>query len=134
MFWAVLQPPLVVTVMSEAAILKLGLPPHVSLAIETAPAPELLKELHPPLGRAIVIAPELPKFVKPTVNVNWKLLPVLPATAVVGESVNVPLPSPVAAALYGPTHWPPLPMGAPPAGWVRSVLVPASARRRCARP
>src|SRR5438128_8631625 len=121
--------------MSEAAMLKLGLPPHVSLAIETAPAPELLKELHPPLGRAMVIVPELVKFVvEPTVNVNWKLLPVLPATAVVGETVNVPLPSPVAAALYGPTNGPPVTIGAAPAGWIASMLVSETARAMFRRP
>src|SRR2546427_6591941 len=102
--------------MSEAAMLKLGLPPHVSLAIETAPAPELLKELQPPLGRAMVIVPELGKVVEPMVNVNWKLLPVLPSITVVGETVSVPLPSPVVAVLYGPTNGPPLPTGVAPAG------------------
>src|SRR5439155_20475598 len=109
-------PPPVVIVMSEAAVLKLGLPPHVSLAIETAPAPEVLNELQPPLGSAMVIVPELGKFVAPIVNVNWKLLPVLPANAVVGETASVPVPSPVAAVLYGPTNGPPLPNGAVPAG------------------
>src|ERR1041385_6460986 len=128
MFWPALQPPLVVTVMREAAMSRLGVPAHVSLAIETAPAPELAKELHPPLGRAMVIAPELPKAVDPRVNVNWKLLPVVPAIAVVGETVSVPLPSPVVAALYGPTNGPPLPKGAVPAGWIASVLVSARAR------
>ena len=115
-------------------MLKLGLPPHVSLAIETAPAPELLKELQPPLGRAMVIVPELGKVVEPMVNVNWKLLPVLPVIALVGDTVSVPLPSPVVAALYGPTNGPPLPTGLAPAGWIASVLVSTRARATLTRP
>src|SRR5881396_3754175 len=135
MLWPVLQPPPpVVIVISEAAILKLGLPLHVSLAIETAPAPELLKELQPPLGRAMVIVPELGNVVEPMVNVNWKLLPVLPSIAVVGETVSVPLPSPVVAALYGPTNGPPLAIGAAPAGWIASMLVSETARAMFRRP
>src|SRR2546426_4695599 len=43
-----------------------------------------------------------------------------PSIAVVGETVSVPLPSPVVAALYGPTNGPPLPIGAAPAGWIAS--------------
>src|SRR5437867_11943740 len=120
--------------MSEAAMLKLGVPAHVSLAIETAPAPELLKELQPPLGRPMVIVPELKKVVEPMVNVNWKLLPVLPSNAVVGDTVIVPLPSPVVAVLYGPTNGPPLPIGAAPAGWTASVLVSTRARATLTRP
>src|SRR2546425_13335883 len=120
--------------MGEAASLTLGLPPIFPLKIKPPPAPKLLKELQPPLGRAMVIVPELGKVVEPMVNVNWKLLPVLPSITVVGETVSVPLPSPVVAVLYGPTNGPPLPTGVAPAGWIASVLVSERARAMLTRP
>ena len=129
--WPALQPLTVVIVMREVLTLRVGVPAQVSLAIETFP---VLKDVQPPLGSAMVIVPELEKFVEPAVNVNVKLLPVLPAPAVVGETDSVPLPSPVAATLYGPTNGPPSPTGAAPAGWIASVLVSARARAMLRRP
>ena len=129
--WPALQPPPVVIVIRVVETVRVAVPTQVSLAIETF---EVVNDDHPPVGSAMVTVPELVKFVKPTVNVNWKLLPVLPATAVVGETVSVPLPSPVVAVLYGPTNGPPLPTGVAPAGWIASVLVSERARAMLTRP
>src|SRR2546425_8005486 len=113
---------------------KLGPPPLVARQMEAARARDVVKNPKPPLGRAMVIVPELGKVVEPMVNVNWKLLPVLPSITVVGETVSVPLPSPVVAVLYGPTNGPPLPTGVAPAGWIASVLVSERARAMLTRP
>ena len=68
-------------------------------------------------------------------NVKVKLLPVLPAPTLVGETVIVPSPSLATPEMtYGPTIGPPLPRGAAPAGWIAAEPVSPIARPRLSRP
>ena len=99
-----------------------GLPTHVSAEIATWPAPAAVVGTdQPPLGTVIRRCTALAPVVQlaPTVWTNVNVLPVDPATTVVGLTVTVPSPSTASAEI-----------GTPSEARIRATWATASTRMR----